>query len=144
MKAPEKRKETDFLANARAAYGEALPDWIEALANEANRTSGAAAGKRCGFAGSTVSQICSGTYGAQDWSGIEGRVRGQLMQEEVRCPVLGEIGRDVCLDEQKKRHVGTSQQRTALFHACRGGCPHSRLSSAADASSGGRKEAANV
>lgn len=119
----------DFLARAREAYGDALPDWIEALAREANRTTGAAAGKRCGFGGSTLSQICSNTYGAKDWSTIESRVRGALMNENVDCPVLGEIGRDHCLDEQKKKHVGTSQQRTALYHACRRGCPHSRLRS---------------
>lgn len=122
------RKETDFLANARAAYGDALPDWIEALAIEANRTTGAAAGKRIGLkGGATVTQICNGTYGAADWSGIEQRVRGALMGESVECMVLGEITRDQCLDEQGKRHVGTSAVRTALYHACRSGCPHSRL-----------------
>ncbi len=120
-------QKADFLANAAAHFGDGLPDWIEALAKEANRTSGAAAGKRCGFGGSTVTQICNGSYGAADWSAIETRVRGALMNEEVDCPVLGDIARDLCLDEQKKRHVGTSQQRTRLFHACRGGCPHSRL-----------------
>lgn len=122
-----------FETRARTAYGAALPDWVLALAKEADRTTAVAAGKKCGFGGSTVSQICSATYGAQDWSGIEGRVRGALMNEEVDCPVLGEIGRDQCLDEQKKRFVGSSQQRTRLFHTCPV-CPNSRM----------KKEAANV
>ncbi len=119
---------TDFLANARDAYGDALPDWVEALATEANRTTGAAAGKRIGYSGSVVTSICKATYGG-DVGAVEVKVRGALMGATLDCPVLGEIGRDLCLDEQKKRHVGTSAVRTALFHACRGGCEHSRLKS---------------
>jgi hypothetical protein len=117
----------DFVANAREAYGAALPDWIECLAREADRTTGAAAGARIGYkGGSVVTGVCRGNYKG-DWRAVEGRVRGALMGEEVVCPVLGEIGRNRCLDEQKKRHIGTSAVRTALFHACRSGCPHSRL-----------------
>jgi hypothetical protein len=121
-------KSTDFLANAREAYGEALPEWVEALAIEANRTTGAAAGRRIGYSGSVVTSICKATY-AGDIGAVEAKVRGALMGATLECPVLGEIGRDRCLDEQKKRHVATSAVRTALFHACRSGCQHSRLKS---------------
>lgn len=118
---------TSFIGNAREAFGEALPDWIEALAREADRTTGAAAGNRIGYkGGSIVTSICRGNYNG-DWKAVEARVRGALMGELVECPVLGEIARDHCLDEQKKRHIGSSQIRTQLFHACRGGCAHSRL-----------------
>jgi len=119
---------TDFLANARAAYGDALPDWVESLANEANRTTGASAARRIGYSGSVVTSVCNATYGG-DIGAVEAKVRGALMGATLDCPVLGEIGRDACLDEQKKRHVATSAVRTALFHACRGGCEHSRLKS---------------
>lgn len=52
--------------------------------------------------------------------------------------ILGEIGADRCLDEQRMKHVGTSAIRTALFHACRSGdCPHSRI-----ATQGGAADAA--
>jgi hypothetical protein len=121
-------KWTDFLANAREAYGEALPEWVEALAIEANRTTGAAAGRRIGYSGSVVTSVCKATY-AGDIGAVEAKVRGALMGATLECPVLGEIGRDRCLDEQKKRHVATSAVRTALFHACRSGCQHSRLKS---------------
>jgi hypothetical protein len=118
---------TSFIGNAREAFGDALPDWVEALAGEADRTTGTAAGNRIGYkGGSIVTSICRANYNG-DWSAVEARVRGALMGEEVCCPVLGEIARDHCLDEQKKRHIGTSQTRTALFHACRGGCAHSRI-----------------
>lgn len=121
-------KSTDFLANAREAYGDALPEWVEALAMEANRTTGAAAGRRIGYSGSVVTSVCKACY-AGDIGAVEAKVRGALMGATLECPVLGEIGRDRCLDEQKKRHVATSAVRTALFHACRSGCQHSRLKS---------------
>lgn len=116
-----------FLGKARDAYGEALPVWIEELAKLADATSGAAAARRVGLSSTTVSQIISGSYGAKDWSAIETRVRGELFRETVLCPVLDEITKSHCLDEQAKNFTGTSATRTALYHACRSRCPHSRL-----------------
>ncbi|MBY6244111.1 transcriptional regulator [Methylosinus sp. Sm6] len=119
----------DFLANAREAFGEALPDWVETLANESNRASATAVAKRIGYSVAVVSAVCRGKYGG-DLAAVEAKVRGAFMGALVECPVLGEIGRDQCLEEQKKKHIGTSQTRTALFHACRSGdCPHSRIKS---------------
>lgn len=118
---------TDFLASAREAWGDALPDWVEELAKFATATSGVAAAKRIGMSPSVVTCVCRARYRARDLAAVEARVRGALMNESVDCPVLGEIARDHCVDEQKKRHVGSSAARTALFHACRGGCQHSRL-----------------
>lgn len=120
-------EKVDFLSKARDAYGDALPDWIEELAKYANATSGASAARRIGLSSSTVTQIIGGTYKAADWSKIETRVRGELLRETVVCPVLDEITKSHCLDEQGKDFTGTSATRTALYHACRSGCQHSRL-----------------
>lgn len=117
---------TDFLANAREAWGAALPEWVEELAKFAARTSGVAAAKRIGMSASVVTSVCKARY-TGDLGAVEARVRGALMNESVDCPVLGEITRDHCLDEQKKKHVGSSAIRTRLYQACRGGCEHSRL-----------------
>jgi hypothetical protein len=119
---------TDFLASAREAWGDALPDWVEELAKFATATSGVTAAKRIGMSRSVVTSVCRARYSGV-LAAVEARVRGALMNENVDCPVLGEIGRDYCLDEQKKRHVGSSAVRTALFHACRSACQHSRLKS---------------
>lgn len=117
----------DFLANAREAFGLALPDWIETLANESNRTSATSVAKRLGYSVAVVSSVCRGNYKG-DLGAVEAKVRGVFMGALVECPVLGEIGRDQCLEEQKKKHIGTSAIRTALFQKCRSGdCPHSRL-----------------
>lgn len=116
----------DFLANATEAFGDALPDWVETLANEANRTSATAVAKRIGYSVAVVSAVCRGKYQG-DLSSVEGKVRGVFMGAQVECPAMGEIGRDQCLEEQKKTHIGTSSLRTAIYHACRAGCPHSRI-----------------
>lgn len=120
---------TDFIAKARAAWGEALPDWVIVLAEEVNRSSGAAVAKRLGYSGSLVSGVLSATY-AGDFGNVEAKVRGALMGAQVRCPVLGEIGRDQCLDEQKMRSVGSSSLRARIYRACRAGCEHSRIRNA--------------
>lgn len=119
---------TDFLGNARRNWGDALPDWIEALAHAATKLSGVGVAKKLGISPSQVTQLINATY-AGDIGGAEQRVRGALMGVEVECPILGEIGRDRCLDEQKKKFRGTSAIRTRLYSACRGGCVHSRLKS---------------
>jgi DNA-binding transcriptional regulator YdaS (Cro superfamily) len=117
----------NFLDRAQQAYADALPDWIEELAKFATATSASAAARKIGVSVSAVTQIIGGTYPSKDWSRIEDRVRGELMRETVICPVIDEITKSHCLDEQAKNFTGTSAVRTSLYHACRSGCPHSRL-----------------
>jgi hypothetical protein len=116
----------DFLAKARAAWGDNLPDWIEALALEANRTTAARAAKRIGYSSAVVSHVFTNAYPG-DMSRVEAKVRGALMSKTVMCPVVGEIGLDRCLDEQKMDNTGASSIRAQLYRACRGGCLHSRI-----------------
>ncbi|WP_080823340.1 transcriptional regulator, partial [Agrobacterium genomosp. 2] len=91
----------DNLEKARAAWGEQPPEWIIALAEACNAENQTLVGKRIGYAGSTVSQLLSNSYPG-DVGRIEQLVRGALMSETVRCPVLQEIGRDVCLGWQRR------------------------------------------
>lgn len=123
---PSTKKFSSYLDNARAAYGVGLPDWIEKLARAADKSSASFIARRIGYSQASISLVCRGKYGA-DISGIEGKVRGALMGEEIVCPIVGEITIDRCLDEQKKKFVGTSAVRTQLYHACRNGCANSRL-----------------
>ncbi len=120
------QQKTDFLAIARESFGEALPDWVEVMAIEATRTSATSVAQRLAYSVAVISSVCRAKY-AGDLGKVEARVRGVFMGELVDCPVLGEIGRSHCLDEQAKKHVGTSATRTALFRACRAGCANSRL-----------------
>lgn len=117
---------TDYVAKAHAAHDGAPPDWVQALAEEMSRTSGSAAAKRVGYSQAVLSTIISGTYRG-NWQRVEEVVRGALMGACVMCPVLGEIGRDRCLDEQRQPFRATSSMRARIYHACRSGCPHSHL-----------------
>lgn len=102
-----------------------LPEWLVELASVADREGLAGAGRRIGYSASAVSTVLANKY-AGDIDRVEQMVRGALMAVTVECPVLGEIGRDRCLSEQKEPFRATSRHRAQLYHACRGGCPHAR------------------
>lgn len=116
----------DFLAKARAAYRGKPPDWIVALAVEANRTGLRTAAKRIGYSAGLASHVIANSYPAAT-DKVAAKVRGALMNETVACPVLGEIGRDHCITQQGMPRTGASSVRARLYRACRGGCPHSML-----------------
>ncbi|MGD9539057.1 MAG: helix-turn-helix domain-containing protein [Alphaproteobacteria bacterium] len=104
----------------------AAADWLEALRAEVKATSLARAAQKIGVSRSTVSEVLSGKYAAST-AAIEQRVRGALLSETVTCPVSGEIRRDQCLKFQRQKPAGVNQSEWRLYHACRGGCPHSLL-----------------
>ena len=116
----------DFVAKARAAWGKDIPDWVTVLAEEATRTSLTAVHLRTKLSTGLFSNVIANKYPG-DMARVEQIVRGAFMGLTVTCPVLSDIGRDVCLAEQKKNFSGTSSVRSRLFRACRSGCPHSRL-----------------
>lgn len=119
------KQKVDFLAKAREAWG-APPDWIVELAQECNRTTAAKAAKRIGYSSAVISHVLARRYPG-DIDRVAAKVRGALMGETVACPIVGEIGRDRCLNEQRMDNTGASSIRAKLYRACRGGCPHSRL-----------------
>ncbi|MCJ2050869.1 transcriptional regulator [Methylobacterium sp. J-070] len=126
MTAPAKVTATE---KAAAAWGPALPDEVRALALHVDRTTGAAAAKAIGYSPAVVSHILAARYPG-DQRAVFARIRGALMGETVLCPVLGEIGRDRCLSEQKKPFATSNAARARLYRACRSGCPHSWLKGA--------------
>ena len=102
------------------------PDWIIALDDEVKRTSQRRAARRIGYAGTTVSQVLSGSYGG-NVAHVKAAVEGAFMGAKVTGPVLGEIRRDQCLKEQRRPLVPTNPERVKLYRACRSGCPHSHI-----------------
>jgi hypothetical protein len=125
---PGRKTKSDFVAIARDAWGDELPDWIAELARYASQTSGALAAKKIGYSQAVISHVIRASY-AGDMRRVEDKVRGALMGVTVMCPVLGEIGRDRCLDEQKKPRMASSSIRSKLWRNCRGVgaplCPNS-------------------
>lgn len=113
-----------FALKAAAAWSPA-PDWVLALAAEADRIGQPATAKCIDYSAATVSQVISNSYRG-DLRRVEQMVRGALMGAVVDCPVKGEMARNVCLKWQEKPFAATSADRTRMYHACRSGCPNSR------------------
>ena len=114
------------LARARAAWGEAIPAWVEVLAEECDRTSQARAGDRIGRSAGLVCNTLKGCY-TGDLKAVEQLVRGALMAETVACPVVGELATDTCLSHQRAPWAPHNPSRIRFYRACRGVCPHSRV-----------------
>lgn len=109
---------------ARAAWGEAMPDWVAALADAADATSQAQVADRLGYSAAVVSCVLRDRY-AGDLASVRQAVEGALMRASVDCPVLGELRADRCLAEQRKPLSASSPQRVRLWRACRS-CQHAR------------------
>ncbi|MBZ9678925.1 transcriptional regulator [Mesorhizobium sp. ES1-1] len=127
IRVPVKHSRPDgktFVDKAIEAHGTPLPDWLDELARFADASDLGVAGERIGYSRSAVSTVISGKY-LGDLARVEQMVRGALMALTVECPILGDIGRDQCLTEQKEPFRATSRHRAQLFHACKT-CPQRR------------------
>ncbi len=114
---------------ALSAYDGQVPDWVAELAAYADRFGQKQAGAAIGYSNSVVSMVVNKSKDAQklDLRRVEQAVRGALMGLTVDCPVYRQIGRDVCLTNQDLPFSAHRRERVALWHACRNGCPHSRV-----------------
>ena len=111
------------LETARQAWGNDLPDWVEALANACAFESQAKAAGRINRSPSVVSQVLRRKYPG-DMAGVEDAVRGAWMGAQVTCPALGSIATDVCQKWRTKARTfsNTNAQRVQMFKACQR-CP---------------------
>lgn len=119
-----------YVAKARAAWGNDIPAEVTMLAEEAERTTADKVAKRIGYSGAVVSQLISNKYPG-DVERVKAKIRGALMNAMVRCPAVGEIALDYCLDQQKMPNTGASSVRALIYRNCRGlgvpRCIHSRI-----------------
>jgi len=112
--------------------------WLSALRAACQRTSQADVVRR-------LAEISGGKYPSPavvnqalqdrylgDLVRLQDVVEAVLLRTPVECPVLGSIGLDRCLMAQNARFSAANPQRVALYRACRGGCPNSRLEPAHD------------
>ena len=116
------------LANAKASWGDDLPDWVEDMAERADQNSQGQVAKAIGYSGSVVNSVLKRSYNG-DFDAVEKAFKGRFQALKVTCPVAGEIGSDICLQHQNraKTFSAGSSFRVEMARACRGGCPHSRL-----------------
>lgn len=105
------------IERARASWGNACPDWIEALALACDKASQGKVAAQLGISAAAVNQSLGNRYvGRLDL--IEIRVRGELMKSVVGCPILGDINTRDCLDNQKRKFRATNPLRVRLAQTC--------------------------
>ncbi len=103
-----------------------LPPDVLAALEVAVRDCGSqvAAAKRLAVSVSAVNQLLRNRYQG-DVAGMAERIRGEFMAELVSCPVMGQLGRQHCLEYQSRPLVMTNPLRAALYRACPH-CPNYR------------------
>lgn len=107
-------------SNAQAvasAWGDAPPEWISILAEACDQKSQSAVAQALRVSPTMVNQVLRNKYAGR-LDRVEQRVRGELMRESVNCPVLGEITKRRCIDEQSRPYAATNQMRVELHRAC--------------------------
>lgn len=107
------------VAKARRCWGKVAPEWVIVLAEVCDRIGQSACAKKLKRSSTIISQAISNTY-PSPLTELEQRVRGELMNESVACPVLGEITKRRCCDEQQKN---ADAPRNAMRVELRRTCP---------------------
>lgn len=87
---------------AKTAWGATIPDWVRALAEEADRSSQNRVAATIGYSAAAVSTVIGHTYSAKDTTAMEQAVRASLMAESVPCPEVGEMPLAQCLTWRRR------------------------------------------
>ena len=122
------------LDRARAAWGNALPVWVEALARACDQTSQSEVARRLSYSPAVISTVLLNRYNGS-LTRVETKVRGAFMDETVDCPVVGELAKDACAGHQAAPYANTNSIRIRLYRACRNGCAHATIARNAHAES---------
>lgn len=102
--------------------------WIVELrdACKAARSQGVVA-EKIGYSQSVVNQVLKGTYKG-DLKSVQRAVEGALMGATVDCPILGDLPRQRCIENQRAGFRATNPLRVQLARTCPT-CPNFRRSS---------------
>jgi hypothetical protein len=111
---------------AREAWGDDLPDWVEALAIECVKSSQNKVAERLGRSAAMISQILRCKYPG-DLQAFEERFRGVFQAQALECPALGAIPTNECQDWRLKGKTFAigNPQRTRMYRAC-ANCPRNK------------------
>ena len=104
-----------------------MPEWLQVLQRAVQQRGLREVSTLLGRSKGCISDVLNGKYGASTRR-IEERVRGELMNKTLTCPVLGDISPAKCQDEQERPFAATNPTRVAVWKACRAGCPNFRRS----------------
>jgi hypothetical protein len=107
------------LKKAVTPPAKALPaDALAALIELKNKFSQADIGRRLGVSGASLSNALGGKY-IGNVDKLAERIRGELLNQTVPCPILGTVTTRVCQDERAKPFAATSPLRVLLWRSCK-------------------------
>lgn len=111
------------------AYRKSVPlprplpdDAMKALRELCASTSQAAVAQRLNVSGGTISNALNGRY-IGNVERLAERIRGELLNATVCCPVLGEITSRICQDQRVMPLHTANPQRVQIWRACQA-CSH--------------------
>lgn len=111
------------LETAKEAWGDNLPDWVEILATEADKTSQAKIAKKIKYSPAVVSLVLKNTYKGH-LNNVKENVRTNLMDTKMDCPILGCILiRDCFFNQSQPFSCSGNPARLRLYRACQS-CQH--------------------
>lgn len=111
------------MASAKTPPAKALPqDAMDALLELKKHHTQADIARRIGVSDAAISAALRGRY-IGNVDALAERIRGELLNQTVRCPILGEITSRICQDERKKPFHTANPMRVQLWRACKV-CPH--------------------
>lgn len=98
--------------------------WLQVLRDACTSSTQGAVAQKIGYSAAVVSTVLSGTYRG-DLQRVQLAVEGALMAATVDCPVVGDMPQQRCIEHQRTPFRSTNHMVVQIYHACRGGCPHS-------------------
>lgn len=107
------------MALSKTPAAKALPaDAMTALIKLKAKHSQADIARRIGVSEGTISNALKGRY-IGNVDALAERIRGELLNQTVACPILGTITTRICQDERKKPFHTANPMRVRLWQACR-------------------------
>ena len=97
-------------------------DALAALNELKNHHTQSEIARRIGVSEGTISNALKGRY-IGNVDALAERIRGELLNQTVGCPILGEITTRICQDERKKPFHTANPMRVQLWRACKT-CQH--------------------
>lgn len=103
-----------------------MTDWLNELQRQCLKSTQSHVARRLKVSTTVINQVLKNKYPSPT-DRVQALVEGAYLHRTVNCPVLGEIPADKCELQQQKPFAAINPIRVQLYKACRGDCPHSRV-----------------
>ena len=98
------------------------PRWIDVLQQQCQQLGRTKVAEQIGYGKTVISQVLNDKYPG-NLSEVEKAVRGAFLGDTVMCPVLDEIGVNLCQQYHKNKPSTVNPTRVRLARTCPG-CEH--------------------